>query len=114
MLLPLAQHRRPKEPASGSPEVKILTSTGQTLRRVGLFCENRSKYSYTANLASAFKARGVNAVAGDRFLNGSRFPNFIEDFKPNFVFEINRSKNQISNCDAKFHQIAWIQDHSIG
>jgi hypothetical protein len=114
VLLPATERMRPTDQDANLFKAAMPAVADFRLRRVALFCQDPSKYSYVRDLAAVFRLMGVEAIDGHSYLDGKKFRNMLRDFKPDFVLEINRSRNQIPDCDAKFHHIAWIQDYSVG
>jgi len=114
VLLPSVERKRPKDEANDADKPPMPAQLGKSLRRVALFCQDPSKYGLLTDLGAAFKRMGIEVVSAARFLEGVKFSKFLNEFHPDFVFEINRSKNQILDCHSRFHHIAWIQDHSVG
>jgi hypothetical protein len=83
------------------------------VKRVGIFCcEENSMINHVLGLKSGFEQLGIEVATGFGYLNGGRMALFIDMFRPDFVIEINRSRNQIPDCDEPFHHIAWVQDNA--
>src|SRR3954454_10636958 len=83
------------------------------VKRVGIFCcEENSMINHVLGLKSGFEQLGIEVATGFNYLNGGRMALFLDMFRPDFVIEINRSRNQIPDCDEPFHHIAWIQDNA--
>jgi spore maturation protein CgeB len=83
------------------------------VKRIGIFCyEENSLINHVLGLKSGFEQMGIEVATGFNYLNGGRMALFLDMFRPDFVIEINRSRNQITDCDEPFHHISWIQDNS--
>jgi hypothetical protein len=83
------------------------------VKRVGIFCyEENSLINHVLGLKSGFEQLGIEVATGFNYLYGGRMALFLDMFRPDFVIEINRSRNQIPDCDEPFHHIAWVQDNA--
>ncbi len=83
------------------------------VRRVGIFCQPEYiLLNQIFGFQLAFEAMGIEVVTGYSFLNGGHMARFIDEFKPDFILEINRSRNQIPNFDDKIFHISWVWDHT--
>jgi len=66
-------------------------------------------------LRDGFRQLGVEVLTAWPHPNALVLENILDSFKPDFVFEINRSRNQIPECEEKFVHICWMQDiQSLG
>jgi hypothetical protein len=66
-------------------------------------------------LRNGFRQLGIEVLTAWPHPNALMLENVLDSFRPDFVFEINRSRNQIRGCDEKFLHVAWMQDfQSLG
>lgn len=66
-------------------------------------------------LREGFRQIGVDVLAAWPHPNVLVLENVLDSFRPDVVFEINRSRNQIPEFDDKFLHICWMQDiQSLG
>jgi glycosyltransferase involved in cell wall biosynthesis len=66
-------------------------------------------------LRNGFRELGVEVLTAWPHPNALVLENVLDAFRPDIVFEINRSRNQIEECDAKFRHVCWMQDvQSLG
>ncbi|MEQ8508766.1 MAG: glycosyltransferase [Rhodospirillaceae bacterium] len=70
--------------------------------------------SQTIGLKRGFEELGCECYVGHSLMDGPAMDFFLDDYKPDFVIEINRSRNQILNCNAKFKHVSWVCDYSYG
>ena len=61
-------------------------------------------------LRNGFRQLGVEVLTAWPHPNALTLENVLDSFRPDFVFEINRSRNQIRGCDEKFIHVCWMQD----
>jgi spore maturation protein CgeB len=82
------------------------------VKRVALFGEynNNCNLHQIDGLRWGFEALGIETIFGFEWIRGEAMSKFLDLCKPDFVFEINRSRKQIPECEDGFHHIAWIQD----
>ena len=82
------------------------------VRRVGIFCDpnHGNAMTHVLGLRSGFRDLGVEVSTGFMFLDGWRLARFIDQFRPDFIIEINRSRNQVADYGDDFPHIAWVQD----
>lgn len=66
-------------------------------------------------LRNGFRELGVEVLTAWPHPNALVLENVLDSFRPDIVFEINRSRNQIKECDVDFRHVCWIQDvQSLG
>lgn len=66
-------------------------------------------------LRNGFRELGVEVLTSWPHPKALVLENVLDTFKPDIVFEINRSRNQIRECDAEFTHVCWMQDiQSLG
>lgn len=66
-------------------------------------------------LRAGFQQLGVDVLAAWPHPNALVLENVLDGFRPDFVFEINRSRDQISELDDRFVHVCWMQDiQSLG
>ena len=66
-------------------------------------------------LRAGFQQLGVDVLAAWPHPNALVLENVLDGFRPDFVFEINRSRNQIPEIDDEFVHVCWMQDiQSLG
>ncbi|MGH6620860.1 MAG: hypothetical protein ACREF6_15050, partial [Alphaproteobacteria bacterium] len=53
-------------------------------------------------LRNGFRQLGIEVLTAWPQPNALTLENVLDSFRPDFVFEINRSRNQIRACDEKF------------
>ena len=85
------------------------------VKRVAIFSIGAShQMSQTTGLKRGFEALGIEAYAGHSLLDGGAMTFFVDEYKPDLVIEINRSRNQIRECDSAFNHVSWIWDYNLG
>lgn len=61
-------------------------------------------------LRNGFRELGVEVLTSWPHPNALVLENVLDSFRPDIVFEINRSRNQIGDCNAEFKHVCWMQD----
>ncbi|MTJ83905.1 MAG: glycosyltransferase family 1 protein [Telmatospirillum sp.] len=80
------------------------------VKRVALFTMSDTvMINLVLGLKRAFEAMGIEVVTGFDYLNGHRMRMLVDWFKPDFILEVNRSRNQIVDFDDKIHHIGWLE-----
>ena len=94
------------------PPAKPYVAREPRVRRVAIFrrCLNRFEDNHVNGLRSGFERMGIEVFSRPWLLDGAALDNFVKEFAPEFVFEINRSRRHIRDYDGKIHHIAWVQD----
>jgi hypothetical protein len=83
----------------------------KSISRIALFCAEKSPcINHILGLKRGFQAHDIDVVTGFGYLDGARLSSFLDQYRPDVVLEINRSRDQIDECDDKFFHIAWMQD----
>jgi hypothetical protein len=80
--------------------------------RIGLFLPAGTSF-YTAvfeGMKRGFEQLGHLVAGGPGLLDEANLVRFCEQFKPDFIFEMNRSKNQIQMLPRPVKHIAWVVD----
>ncbi len=62
-------------------------------------------------LRDGFRQLGVEVLTAWPHPNALTLENVLDSFRPDFVFEINRSRNQIPDCRETFRHVCWMQDY---
>jgi Glycosyl transferases group 1 len=66
-------------------------------------------------LRDGFRQLGVEVLTAWPHPNALTLENVLDSFRPDFVFEINRSRNQIAECGETFRHVCWMEDiQSLG
>jgi len=85
----------------------------QPVKRVAIFCYHESPLvNHVLGLQAGFQSMGIDVATGFSYLDGGRLATFLDTFQPDFVIEINRSRNHITDYQEKLHHIAWVQDNA--
>lgn len=86
------------------------------VRRVALFgLDFPNIVNQLVGLRNGFRQLGIEVLTAWPHPNALMLENVLDSFRPDFVFEINRSRNQIGSCDEKFIHVCWMQDfQSLG
>lgn len=61
-------------------------------------------------LRNGFRELGLGVLTAWPHPNALNLENVLDSFRPDFVFEINRWRNQIPDCSEQFVHVCWIQD----
>ena len=79
---------------------------------IGLFLPATTPFYRTVfkGMKLGFEQLGHKVLGGTEFLEEAELIRFCEQFKPDFIFEMNRSKNQIPLFPSSVKHIAWVVD----
>ena len=61
-------------------------------------------------IEKGFRQAGLKIIGGPSLLNSNELNKKIEKYKPYFVFEMNRTKNEIENFPEEVRHICWLVD----
>lgn len=79
--------------------------------RVALFGHDfPNLLNHLLGLRDGFRQLGIDANAAWPHPSGMQMETMLDQFRPDAVIEINRSRDQISDCDARFVHVAWMMD----
>lgn len=86
------------------------------VRRVALFgLDFPNIVNQLVGLRNGFRQLEIEVLTAWPHPNALMLENVLDSFRPDFVFEINRSRNQIPDCGEKFVHVCWMQDfQSLG
>lgn len=81
------------------------------IQRVALFgLDFPNIVNQIVGLRDGFRQLGVEVLTAWPHPNALTLENVLDSFRPDFVFEINRSRNQIRGCRETFRHVCWMQD----
>ncbi|OIQ93705.1 hypothetical protein GALL_242960 [mine drainage metagenome] len=80
------------------------------VKRVAIFTHpDTAMINMVLGLKTAFEAMGIEVISGFSYLDGHRMRVMVDMVRPDFILEINRSRNQIVDFDEKIHHIGWFE-----
>lgn len=93
-----------------------MRSAGLKVERVAVFgLDFPNIINQIMGLREGFRHLGIDVLAAWPHPNALVLENVLDSFQPDFVFEINRSRNQIPELDERFLHVCWMQDiQSLG
>lgn len=81
-------------------------------RRIALFAKDSPLFIKVLDaLRAALESFGVEIHAGWPLPTGPELSAFLDDWRPDAVLEINRTRRHITECDREFLHVAWMHDH---
>lgn len=86
---------------------------GEGIRRVALFAPGDHYVNMLWGLKRAFEKAGIACVIGWPLLNPVAMKSFIDQFSPDLIIEINRTRHQAKVIPAGVKHVAWVQDGTL-
>ncbi len=80
------------------------------VKRVAIFTHpDTAMINMVLGLKKAFEALGIEVISGFSYLDSHRMRVLVDMVRPDFILDINRSRNQIADFDEKIHHIGWFE-----
>lgn len=86
---------------------------GQAIQRVALFAPGEHYLNMLWGLKRAFERQGCCCVIGWPLLGPAALQRFLDEFSPDLVVEINRTRHQARVLPPHVKHVAWIQDGTL-
>lgn len=91
---------------------KIVSQT--SVKRIALFADKDFVYmNMLSGLKRGFNDLGVEAIINCPYLDGPQLNAFIDEYRPDALFEIDRFRDQIEDFRGDIPHIAWYQNHVL-